>query len=145
MKFSMTSLDRFKYDPCPPPPHQDEYRQKFTNLTKFRSKRENFGLVPSTSGRTNRAERGQERARQTFQFLLFVKFPSSSSPCFFRLDTRGGFCQVRNLEVKESYLIFPWPDTLSTSVLSEVKADMIFSAKMVLSQQKFCRILHDQF
>ena len=31
------------------PPHQDEYRQKFTNLTKFGSKRANFGLVPTTN------------------------------------------------------------------------------------------------
>ena len=29
-------------------PLQDEYREKFTNLTKFGSKRANFGLVPST-------------------------------------------------------------------------------------------------
>ena len=38
-----------------PPPtlplytHQDEYREKFTNLTKFGSKRANFGLVPTTN------------------------------------------------------------------------------------------------
>ena len=30
-------------------PLQDEYREKFTNLTKFGSKRANFGLVPSTN------------------------------------------------------------------------------------------------
>ena len=54
--------------PSPQSLHQDEYRQKFTNLTKFGSKRENFGLVPSTSGKTNRAERG--RGRGTFKTSL---------------------------------------------------------------------------
>ena len=39
------------------PPHQDEYRQKFTNLTKFGSKRANFGLVPST----NHSRAGREK------------------------------------------------------------------------------------
>ena len=97
--------------PRPPPiPRNDRQEARRISaqvykLTKFGSKRANFGLVPSTQQpkRAEHTTQGGAELRHNLEKFLFPVFSvckvDRKAPAFSCLETKGGFAKVGNLTV----------------------------------------------
>ena len=92
----------------PPPSHTSERAARRISaqvykLTKFGSKRANFGLVPSTQQPKRAEHTGGAELRHNLEKFLFPVFSvckvDRKAPAFSCLETKGGFAKVGNLTV----------------------------------------------